>query len=238
METITRTRRDCPVEASFLVRPNTSDIKAVDEVWKKNSYQYKTFKIGTSERWLDLGANVGGFSVFAGLKGNEVIAVEAEAQCYQITKENLALNGLGSTALYEGCVMPESYPENHVRFYVHDRPLALRRNSIYEPKKFAEAIDVPVYKVSSLVAAHQPTCVKANIEGVEIPMVLEEPGWISGLDKFVLEWSFDKDKKIATLEKALGILRRNFEHVLVNKNYHGLTEWNFYPPNAFIYCHN
>jgi len=47
----------------------SSDEKAVREVVEKKSYLRREFQIAAGERWLDLGGNVGAFTVFS-LKGS------------------------------------------------------------------------------------------------------------------------------------------------------------------------
>lgn len=76
----------------FTVRADSSDTIVVRESWEENIYHL-------SSRWdgaciLDLGANIGAFSVLAGKLGADVVAVEPQPDNYSHLTENLSLNGL------------------------------------------------------------------------------------------------------------------------------------------------
>lgn len=47
---------------------------------------------------FDVGANIGGYSVWAGVRGVEVVAFEPEAENYAMLVKNIALNGLATKA--------------------------------------------------------------------------------------------------------------------------------------------
>lgn len=46
------------------------------------------------ETLLDVGANIGVFSLYAGLRGHKVVAVEPESQNYSLLNQNIFLNKL------------------------------------------------------------------------------------------------------------------------------------------------
>jgi len=218
----------------FTARPDTSDIKAIEEVFKKKSYQRKDFRVGSGESWLDLGANVGAFSVYARSKGNRVCAVEAEATNHQILQQNLAVNEFHDVQTYRAAVVHDDFEGDHITFYVNSRPMALRRHSIYQPKKDFQAVDVPVIRWSSLPFDQYP-CVKMNIEGAEIDL-LEHAKSFHGIQKLVFEYSWDKDPSIARFKAILDKLRGHFRYVDHNKRLPQTPNWTFYPPNIFVFC--
>lgn len=236
LQPFTIKHKQLKTDAQFFVRPGTSDVKAIEQVYRIQSYRRKAFAVEPGDKWLDMGANVGAFSVYAGQYGCEVISVEAEAVNAELTRMNIEANGRPARVLQQA-VVPDDFVGDTIRFHVHtaNRPMALRRHSIYQPKKDFTTVDIPCRRFSTFAALGHD-CVKMNIEGVEIAVLMaaHDFGWVR---KMVLEWSFDKDPKIATLDSAMAKLRQHFSYVDINRKITpGLKEWTFYPPNAFIYC--
>lgn len=226
-------RKKDGVTGIFTVRPGTSDIKAVEEVWKKNSYQRKAFQIGGGAKWLDLGANVGAFSVYAGAMGNEVMSFEAEPENAKRVVTNMTMNGLQAKVRH-AAIVDDRYDKDHITFYVSSRPMALRRHSVYEPKKDFTKIQVPVVRWSQLPFDQYPN-VKMNIEGCEIAL-LEHAEHFKGLQKLVFEYSWDKDPSIPRFNRIIEKLQRHFKEVTYNKRIPPGDVWPYYPPNIFVYC--
>lgn len=227
-------RKEQAAPSVFHIRPGTSDEKAVLEVFKKNSYQRKRFWVQPGESWLDLGANIGAFSVFAASIGCKVQAYEADQTNAVHVAQNLAANGLCGRVV-RAAVMPDSYRAKTVRFHVCHRPMQLRRHSVFETKSPHRAVEVPVVRWSELPFEQFP-CVKMNVEGVEIAIVQELAGH-HGIRKLVFEWSFDKEPRLAVFRAALETLRRFFPYVDTNRtNLPDAELYTFYPPNAFVYA--
>lgn len=236
MQTIQAKHKQLKASVQFKVRPNTSDQKAIAQVYEIQSYRRKKFFVEPGEKWLDLGANVGAFSVYAAQYGNPVIAYEAESTNFEITKNNFELN-LVAGAVKHAAIVPDNYGPDEITLNVHtnNRPMALRRHSIYKPKKDFVQVIVPAIKFGDLRKTGHD-CIKMNIEGVEIEIVkqCQDFSWIK---KMVFEWSFDKEPNVDVLRDALAKLRTHFSYVDINRTLaDNLKKWTFYPPNAFIYC--
>jgi FkbM family methyltransferase len=77
--------------AKILIRPNTDDDIVVDEVWRENVYRmHSDHVIGGIV--LDVGANIGAFSLWAGIAGaKKVVAFEPEASNFKQLQENTRL---------------------------------------------------------------------------------------------------------------------------------------------------
>lgn len=229
------TRHDINRDCRFLIRPGTSDENAIKEVFKKNSYQRKSFKVEPGERWLDMGSNIGAFSVFALSKGCDVVSFEAENENAKRTRYNIDLNGY-EPKVVNCAIVPDEYRLDHVNLHVSSRPMAKRRHSIGAHKKDFELVPVRAIRFSDALKMYSGhRCLKMNIEGVEID-ILKSRVDLSGVDKLVLEWSFDKDPMISTLTETLAWLRTEFKYVDINKRIPDSEKWEFYPPNAFIYA--
>jgi FkbM family methyltransferase len=226
-------RKKEKITGQFQIRPNTSDEKSILEVWKKNSYQRKEFRVEPGERWLDLGSNIGAFSVYAGLRGCDVIAFEADEYNAQATEANITLNRV-SGVVVRAAIMHDDYESNTVDFYVNSRPMALRRHSVYQPKKDFVVQSIPAIRFGDL-PLDRVDAIKMNIEGAEIDL-LERVRDYRGVKKFVFEYSFDKDPSIARFKSILARLRTHFDYVDHNKHVPDAVNWIHYPPNIFVYC--
>lgn len=84
----------------FYIRKNTSDKFTVDEIWKHNIYN---IQIKKDDMVVDLGANIGAFTIFAAkiaLNG-KVFAFEPERSNYQQLVKNIDLNKLKNSFPYK-----------------------------------------------------------------------------------------------------------------------------------------
>lgn len=218
----------------FFIRKDTSDQKSLDETIRKNTYLKKGVTVELGERWLDLGSNIGGFTCLAYAKGaREVISVEAEAQCYEMTSRNVKLNGFR----FNGVPYAASLNPGKTKFYVFNsnRPKAQRRHSMTQPLKDFTVVEVNCMSVRQLVKTYKPDGMKVNIEGEEIAVMLHDPEAFRGVKKIAMEYSFDKDKRTSTYRQCLKNMSRDFTIVEARKVPPELELFDFYPPNQFIY---
>lgn len=73
-----------------------SDWLVIREIWCENVYEVFDGDLGDTHVVVDLGANIGAFSVYAGSLHDEalVIAVEPEPHNLELLKENIKQNGM------------------------------------------------------------------------------------------------------------------------------------------------
>lgn len=228
-------RKELPRQPTFQVRPGTSDEKAILEVFDKNAYRRREFQIAAGERWLDMGCNVGAFSVLAGLLGCSVRSVEAEPTNAALAARNIGANGLRPDVLH-AAIVPDSHVGATVDLHVNTAPLALRRHSIMRARKKSSAVVVPARPFSSFLGQGFD-CIKLNIEGAEVPILLEHQDW-SPVRKIVFEWSFDAEPRMAILRQVMQRLEAAFPLVMLSKGNlpWGMETYPFFPPNVYIFC--
>ena len=97
MTTIERIAIDAPrMDRTLLfdTRAGLSDRKAIREVVEKRAYARHGFTPRPGDHWLDLGANVGAFTVWAAAHGADVIAFEPDPESMRMVHRNVALNHL------------------------------------------------------------------------------------------------------------------------------------------------
>lgn len=78
------------------IRPASSDLYVLGEVFWEQVYAPKWKQVKAPDVVLDLGANIGAFSVWAARRWNpgKIVAVEMETDNFTLLQENIRLNGL------------------------------------------------------------------------------------------------------------------------------------------------
>jgi len=211
----------------FNTRPNTTDQQVIKEVIKNKCYLKKGITIESTDVWLDLGANIGTFTVQAALLGAKVIAFEPEPENYKLLLENISLNKVedrvishqaaismktGTSDLYLGSSEYQKY--THTLFRIRGR------NSI--PVKTCNIQDY-----LGLVNA-----VKMDIEGTEIEILESIDDW--KVKKLVFEYSFNRDRSIGRFNAIIDKLRRSYT---VNfKKMPDSETYDYFPSGVLVYC--
>ncbi len=89
---------DCTVRLwnglRFRVRPEFNELGTVDDIFVRGEYQTSRYSIGEGAVVLDIGANIGAFSLFAAHRGARVCAYEPTPGTYARLRENIRLNNL------------------------------------------------------------------------------------------------------------------------------------------------
>lgn len=72
-------------------RPDSSDESIIEEVITRRSYRRARigFDVEKGEQWLDLGANIGAFGVYAHLRGAVITSYEPDEDNYNLLSRNL-----------------------------------------------------------------------------------------------------------------------------------------------------
>lgn len=79
----------------FHIRPDyPTDEIVVREIWEENVYEVGDGNFGEGSTVVDLGANIGTFSIYAAFKGAKVYAVEPEPHNLEALKANIELNNM------------------------------------------------------------------------------------------------------------------------------------------------
>lgn len=191
-------RRYLPPAPTLLIRPGSSDAKAVDEVWEKGTYTRRVVPhIG--ETWVDAGSCVGAFSLLLHAYGAGIIAIEPEPANYDLTCRNLA--GTGASTRHAALVAPGSPPT--VTLNVNADPRAYWRHSTVKARRKSTPLQVPALTPNDIEAEYGPVDGwKMDIEGSEIALLQawSPPAHCRAL---LAEWSFDCDFDLAPLRVAV-----------------------------------
>lgn len=220
----------------FQVRSRSSDSKAVNEIFNKKIYLKPSigFTVEPDDVWADLGGNIGAFSVFAGSICKQVYCFEPEPNNLQMIDQNLRNNRLKNVHVTRGAVMPASYKKESVILSVCQDPNHFWMHTVFATKRSSRGLNVPAVNFARMRELGV-NAIKMDIEGAEIPILSELPD-LSWVEKFVFEWSFDKDPRIKTLRDVLSHLRSQFE-VVSGRELPAFTDvWNLYPPATNYFC--
>ncbi|HSC14599.1 MAG TPA: FkbM family methyltransferase [Gammaproteobacteria bacterium] len=216
----------------FLTRPGSSDIKSIREVVEKRSYHKRAFELG-ERPWIDLGANVGAFTVLAASLGQRVTAYEPDPDNFALLEQNVEQNKLGRLVELKQLAVVAS-DATKVRFHVNSARGNFWRNSTVKVWRGGYSIDVPAVHFSkALDGAHD---VKMDIEGAEMPILeamTERPG-----PRLVFEWSFDIDRSVPRFRAVVEKLRSWYGSVTYGKFDETVPMWgeSWFPPCRTVWC--
>ena len=215
----------------FMCREDHSDHKTFKEVLVQNAYEKKGFKIEADENWIDLGGNVGAFSVLASSRGATVACFEPDPAKVAMIETNCGTNGYDSVVVSQSAIVHTD--QKHAMMNLWPKGQSWR-NSLVRNKKGTEQIAVPCKNFFDIV---KPTdCVKMDIEGSEIPILEAWPEDFK-CKKLVFEWSFDVDKSTLRLARVLDKLEKVFDNVLYSSQIRRIKSWDFFPPCTMVHCY-
>lgn len=224
METKTKTIGDITMH----YREGTSDLSAIEEVIGRRSYERKYFKILPGETWVDLGGNIGAFTVLASSIGASVRCYEPDPVSIEMIKMNLIQNGLTAEVNQSGVVGGLE----GVGYLSISKTKKYWRNSLIKDWG-GGFVKVPLVRFDDVVS--ESDCVKMDIEGSEME-ILEKMQVFP--QKLVVEWSFDIDDNIDRYMAAVERLRQNYSNVKADKiaEHHHVWQKSWFPPAKIIYA--
>lgn len=215
----------------WLIRPDSSDIKSINEVVAKHSYEKQGITLNSGEAWIDLGANIGAFTVLAASKGCKVTAYEPDPVSWRLTKENLKINGLEAEVINAAITTTSS---NNATFYVNSARKNYWRNSLVKQWRGGKTIKVKTLNFNDCL--YTGANIKMDIEGSEFP-ILENLDY-NRIGNLVFEWSFDVDPSIVRFQQVIKKLRAHYEKVIYTGFDESYSQWqaSWFPPCKTVYC--
>jgi len=218
-------------------REGTSDKVVYEEIFKRNVYQKKEFKILPNEKWLDLGGYVGHFSLYVKSKGGIPVAiVEPFGKNIDLIKKNMDVNNINEIKIIKKAISDKF---GKALFYINPDG-NFQRNTLknhYKRKKMImEEIDI--IDIESLI--NDNICVKMDIEGSELDIIDNKPHIFKNIKKLVLEYHLDKDTKLENYYKRIEVLKKYFNTVyhdnLKQKDGSKVGDIKIFPSGRLIYC--
>lgn len=213
----------------FHCREGTSDKKTFDEVLVRRTYERRYFQISNEERWIDLGGNVGAFTVRAASIGAKVDVYEPDPFNCKMIEKNIKANNLDANIHQKAVVSNNS---KKMKMYVGNNN-QVWRNSLYKDWG-NQSFNVDCVHFSEVLTPE--INLKMDIEGAEMD-ILEA---MSAFPKrMVFEWSFDIDPDIDRYRKVLDKLSKQYQTVKAPTYREDYSVWpdSWFPPCANVYCY-
>lgn len=171
----------------FYIRPKQTDFFNIMEVIEINSY-FRYFGIEKGDTVLDLGANIGVFSILAHKYAPQnVICVEADPVNFRQLCKNTELNNMKSVLINKAVWNKD---DSFLTFKLAESRST--HGSIFNlpNESNIQQITVPTISLESLVKEYGPIdFLKSDIEGAEFDMFIETPkSCLKKIDKLSIEY--------------------------------------------------
>lgn len=202
------------------LRPGTSDPAVYAEVLEKKTYVRSTpkvFDVFRGEHWLDLGANIGAFSLYCWTRYGTSDCYEPDPDCFELLKTNVG--GLGGFNLYNTAVTCSD--RENLPFFCGENIGGYDRCTIHEttrrhPRKFLKNVHISRILPRYFHPIHNPegrklSGIKMDIEGSEFDILDER--LLPWADKLVLEYHFSRNPKMTDFRPRLAYLKEIYETV-------------------------
>jgi FkbM family methyltransferase len=147
----------------FLVRQGTTDDYVVREVL---GGVYDKLKISDDDVVLDIGLNIGVFTVHALGKGaKKVYSFEPEQDNFNIAAKNIKLNNFEESRyqLFNSAVVGNN--DKHRSFSLNTKKNKGGHSLVH--KRGRGTVNVHCMNINEIIATHKPTVIKMDIEGGE-----------------------------------------------------------------------
>ena len=227
-------------DMTLYTRPHTTDDKVIIEVLKTCVYEKPSidFFIEENEKWLDLGGNIGTFSLLCLARNAKVISYEPEKENFNLMKKNIKLN-FPSTNNVKFVNEAVGIKTGKTELYLCKGDYNKYRHTIYK-KKGRDSITIPIKSIKSVLSKTRVNCIKMDIEGAEIDILefLTPSDYKKyGIKKMVFEYSFDIDNSIPRFLKIMKNLKKYFKNVHWTKVKENELTYDYFPAATLVFCY-
>ena len=145
----------------FKIRKDKIDAFTVDEVFKCG--YFKNLQLNKKDVVLDIGMNIGVFTIAASKLCKKVIAYEPDLVNYNLAKENIKLNNIINVEIYNKAISQNS---GELKLYINSG-VCTDCHSTLEIKG-REYKTVKAACVNDVIKKHNPNKIKIDCEGEEL----------------------------------------------------------------------
>lgn len=151
----------------FYLRENyETDKTVVDEIWRENVYEVKDTHFNRGGVVLDIGANIGAFSMYAAHLGATVYAIEPEPHNLESLKRNIEMNDFQEKVY----VCPYAISDYKGTAVIDDSGGG---SSIKDDGAFGAEVEVmPLDNFFNLYHINEVDVMKIDVEGAEVEIIL------------------------------------------------------------------
>ena len=178
--------------AAYSVHADTNEVRMINEIWNLKVYDALLDRVHEGSTVIDIGANIGGFTIKAALaaKGVRVFSFEPFPASFASLQENIVLNGLEKTVVATNAAVAGARGELELFFRPHD-PGGV---SLYQygDKSELSSMKVPAITLEDIFNAHKiEKCayLKMDCEGAEEQILLNAPkALFDRIESITMEW--------------------------------------------------
>ena len=175
-------------KAKFKLRVNTSDKLILLETWKTDSYINEAFNIKKDDVVVDIGANIGAFSILAAKNASngKVFAYEPNKENYGLLLKNKALNNSNNLFISNSAIARK---KGRINLFISK--LNYGAHSIYETesKNSIKVDSITLKDIFAMNNLRKIDYLKIDAEGAEYDIILKTPPeLIRRVGKIVLEY--------------------------------------------------
>ena len=155
--------------ARLLVRGGTDDHHIIFEVFVEKTYP---LRVSPGSIVVDVGAQIGCFTVSAALQGARVLSFEPFAPNFEMLEDNVRLNGLSNVSLFRAAVGARSGKRS---MFLPDDPAHTGRYSLH-PGRGEQVIEVPCMTLDEVVQQNRLQRIdvlKMDCQGSEYEILYE-----------------------------------------------------------------
>lgn len=191
---------------SFAVQRNSSGKYAILETWKWDAYHDARFPIRPTDIIVDIGANIGSFSIWAARQATQgmVYAFEPDEHNFALLQTNARRNHCPNIKVFHQAVSDQ---DGSISFYQQSKENNV--NHTMFPDGFATKVDVPSITLESFLRSTGISTIhllKIDAEGAEYPILLSTPASVfKKIEKIYVEYHdyIDHGHRVETLVKFL-----------------------------------
>lgn len=153
----------------IIVRPWTEDVRIVKSIFSKKNYMNKFVSISPNSVVVDVGANIGAFTIFASQWAKKILSFEPASDNFRMLCANIKLNDIRIATPYQMAITSEKGKRD---FYVAEREHSGSHSFLLQ--RYDKAIEVETLSVADLIeneSLKRINFLKLDCEGSEIEII-------------------------------------------------------------------
>lgn len=199
-----------------------TEIEIMRDVFKNDEYVRKGLVLGKSDIVLDLGGNIGAFSIRQFKKVKKIIAYEPDEVNHLIFEKNIKENNAKNIILIKKAVVGN---DDKIRnFYVGKVPYYYS----FLVKNNRKRVAVKCENINEIIKKYHPTKMKVDIEGSEFEVLMSCSDF-SSVNQIIFEYNFDMNGDLKSgfknFEKLSVHLKKHKFDVSQLENYSRSKNW-------------
>ena len=198
------------------VRPGSYDLYVLGEVFWEQVYAPRVKQVTASGVILDLGANIGAYSVWAARRWHpgKIVAVEMENDNFQLLEENIRLNGLRGTVIpVKAAIWNENGKVGIKRHHFNHG-----MNQVCLDKREGGVPSMTLEKLMDMVKVKKIDILKMDIEGAEDRIINETNERLFAHSVAYLEAEMHPTKGVQ-VEKMVAALEKTGFEVIIRRQW-------------------